>query len=166
MLPSPHMHAGWREWGHTLVQRLLEFGADPEENESDLILAATGVGGLLAATYGFVSWSSRLKASKLYQFSATASNDTITFDQRGMYIINADLNFTAAALQNVDARVFISGVDYGPLTRAMGEGTNFIKCPIFGAFVQVSKGDTLKIGIQGSATTVLNAVSRLWIRKV
>lgn len=165
-LPSPHLHNDWREWGHALIQRLIEANAGPDENESDLLLAATGVGGLLAATYGFISWGSKLKSSRLYQHSATSSSDTIIFDQRGTYSITADLNFTASASQTVDARVFISGVDYGPLTRAMGEGTNYINCPILGAFVQVSKGDTLKIGVQGSATTVLQSVSRLWVRKV
>lgn len=150
-------------WAGALIQRLIEFSSHPDEDEENLLLAATGAGGLLSATFGFVTWTQRLKASSLY-FAATGS-DTITFAQRGSYIINADLNFTATALQNIDARVYISGVDYGPATSARGEGTNFIKCPILGAYVRVSAGDTLKIALQGSATTVLMAPSRIWVKK-
>lgn len=162
-LPNPQQFKEWQAWAGSLVQRLIEFSAHPDDEEVDLLLAATGAGGVLSATFAFFTWTQRLKASKLY-FAATGS-DTITFAQRGSYIINADLNFTATALQNIDARVYISGVDYGVLTGARGEGTNFIKCPILGAYIRVSEGDTLKIAVQGSATTVLFGVSRLWVKK-
>lgn len=163
-IPNPRQYSDWRDWAGMLVQRMIEFSSHPEENASDLLLAATGVAGFSSASFSFLTWTSRLLASKLY-FHASGT-DRITFAQRGSYVVAADLNFTATALANLDSRVYVSGVDMGDLCRARAEGTNFIKCPILGAFIQVSKDDYLQLAVQGSATNILTGVSRLWIRKL
>lgn len=166
-LPQPRLYTDWNSWANVLIQQLSDILQEQDIPSPDILLAATGVGALSATTVQYISWTSDLSNSSKAFFHDTAANqDTITFNKKGYYIVSADLGFTATALQNVDARVYVNGSEYGVLTRSIAEGTNYIKCPIIGALVRVQVADTLKIGVQASATTISQALSRLWMRAI